>query len=320
MTKVSLPKRNEQGFYEMRFESIGGLGANVAGQILAEAAVLGMGLNGSNFSSYGSEKKGSVVRSFIRLGDPDREIRSNSPVERPHLLAIFHSALGTLPETTAGLYPDSVVIVNTRQDPAQARDRLQLAAGTVATLDALGLAIEAGSRVNTVMLGAVVRLSGFLDPDAVLATLNGTLGARYPALAEKNRQAFQLGYDRVRYEEFAADGRYPERPFQRFVSPIGYETATLGGALLTPGNTALKDLSVSRQGFRPVFLREKCIDCALCEFTCPDYSFRWVEGTDAKGRPAMVLEGINYQHCKGCLKCVEVCPTAALVAEREEGE
>ncbi|MGB9586763.1 MAG: ferredoxin, partial [Armatimonadota bacterium] len=35
-----LPATNEFGFYEMRFESIGGLGANVAGQMLAEALVL----------------------------------------------------------------------------------------------------------------------------------------------------------------------------------------------------------------------------------------------------------------------------------------
>ncbi|HET9232910.1 MAG TPA: 2-oxoacid:acceptor oxidoreductase family protein, partial [Candidatus Eisenbacteria bacterium] len=55
-------------FFELRFESIGGLGAHAAGQILASAAVLKMGMNGSHFSSYGSEKKGSLVRSFVRLG------------------------------------------------------------------------------------------------------------------------------------------------------------------------------------------------------------------------------------------------------------
>ena len=38
-----LPAKNELGFYEMRFESVGGLGANLAGQILAQAGVLGRG-------------------------------------------------------------------------------------------------------------------------------------------------------------------------------------------------------------------------------------------------------------------------------------
>ena len=53
-----LPQKNELGFFEIRLESIGGLGANLAGKMLAEAGVTGSGLNGSNFSSYGSEKKG----------------------------------------------------------------------------------------------------------------------------------------------------------------------------------------------------------------------------------------------------------------------
>ena len=38
-----------------------------------------------------------------------------------------------------------------------------------------------------------------------------------------------------------------------------------------------------------------------------------------KGKAAMVNAGLDYHHCKGCLRCVEVCPTNALVAglERE---
>ncbi|MNP52411.1 pyruvate flavodoxin oxidoreductase subunit delta [compost metagenome] len=32
----------------------------------------------------------------------------------------------------------------------------------------------------------------------------------------------------------------------------------------------------------------------------------------------MFLQGIDYQYCKGCLKCVEACPTTALSGEREE--
>ena len=58
--------RPRADLFEVRFESIGGLGAHVAGKIVAGAAVLRMNMNGSHFSSYGSEKKGSVVRSFIR--------------------------------------------------------------------------------------------------------------------------------------------------------------------------------------------------------------------------------------------------------------
>jgi pyruvate ferredoxin oxidoreductase gamma subunit len=31
----------------------------------------------------------------------------------------------------------------------------------------------------------------------------------------------------------------------------------------------------------------------------------------------MFLKGIDYQYCKGCLKCVTACPVEALSGERE---
>ena len=62
-----LPKKNELGFFEIRLRINWGLGANLAGKMLAEAGVFGLGLNGSNFSSYGSEKKGSPVKKFYPI-------------------------------------------------------------------------------------------------------------------------------------------------------------------------------------------------------------------------------------------------------------
>lgn len=32
----------------------------------------------------------------------------------------------------------------------------------------------------------------------------------------------------------------------------------------------------------------------------------------------MVNNGLDYYHCKGCLRCVEVCPTNALVTALEK--
>ena len=89
---VVAPK-NEFGYYEIRMESIGGQGANLASKILADVAIVDMGLNGISFASYGSEKKGTPVKAFIRLADPEDEIRINSPVIEPHLLVIFSTVL-----------------------------------------------------------------------------------------------------------------------------------------------------------------------------------------------------------------------------------
>lgn len=52
MTTVSRVRKLRIHQFEIRFESIGGLGAHAAGQIVASAAVLHMGLNGTIRREY----------------------------------------------------------------------------------------------------------------------------------------------------------------------------------------------------------------------------------------------------------------------------
>ncbi len=51
---------------------------------------------------------------------------------------------------------------------------------------------------------------------------------------------------------------------------------------------------------KPVFNRDICIDCQNCWVWCPDSSII--------SRDKQML-GIDYDHCKGCEVCSEVCPT-----------
>lgn len=83
---ISLPVTNENGSYEIRLESIGGLGANLCGKMLGELGALSLSLNSLSFSSYGSEKRGSPSMRMSAGCADDRPLRVNSPVTRPHLL------------------------------------------------------------------------------------------------------------------------------------------------------------------------------------------------------------------------------------------
>ena len=319
-TVATLPRTNEAGFYEIRFESIGGLGAHLAGQVLAEAGVLGMGLEGSHFSSYGSEKKGSAIRSYVRFGEPGHVVRTSSPVLRPHLVAIFHEALVRVRQVLSGLQPDGAVLVNTHRRPREEAERLGLTFGTIAVVDALRIALEEKTRINTAMLGAVTRVAGFIDRDAVRQAVARTFEKkRYFHLVEANVRTFDRGFEEVEIVDIG--GPSEGIPVASILPDLGYANAPIGGAIINVGNTITKNLSPSRQGVLPEFIREVCIDCGLCDMVCPDLCFVWGEGTDAKGRPAMVLRGIDYQYCKGCLKCVEVCPSTPLaLVERRETE
>jgi pyruvate ferredoxin oxidoreductase gamma subunit len=289
------------------------LGAHLAGQTLAEAGVLGMGLNGAHFSSYGSEKKGTPLRSFVRLAERDREVRTSSPIDRPHLVAVFHEALTRNKSVLEGLEEDGVLLLNTRRTPAEMAERLGIRGITVGTVDALAIALEEKTRINTAMLGAITRGMGFMDVEAVRQALTGTFKKRYAHLLEANLRTFDRGYSDVKLERIP--GEYnPVEPALGGPA-LGYLNAPLGGAILHPANSVAKDLSPSRLGSLPQFLQEYCNNCGLCDMVCPDMCFVWQEGADEKGRPGMILQGIDYQYCKGCLKCVEVCPVhpAALV-------
>ena len=312
-----LPKKNELGFFEIRLESIGGLGANLAGKMLAEAGVLGLGLNGSNFSSYGSEKKGSPVKSFIRFCDPDVEIRAHSPIEQPHVVGVFHEALYKTIDVVSGLAPDGILLVNSTRNFDEIKRDLKLEYGTLAIVDALQIAVEEKTKVNTAMLGALFRTCEFLDPESMKNIIRKTFEKKYPHLVEPNIRTFERGYTEVQFKTYETPVGAQGKSFSRPMPNLGYETQEIGGVITAQANSVLKDLSGSRQGFLPKFEIEQCINCAACDTVCPDLCFVWEAGEDKKGRKQMFLKGIDYQYCKGCLKCVEACPTTALSDLRE---
>jgi len=314
----TLPRVNELGFFEIRLESIGGLGANLAGKMLAEAGVVGSGFNGVSFSSYGSEKKGSPVKAHIRFCDTNMNIRDTTPVERPHVVGIFHENLSRTVNVISGIYEDSIVLVNSAKTPEQLKEKLKLLGGTIAVVDATGIALEEKNRVNMAMLGALFRLCDFLDPEFMKGIIRKSLEKKYPQSVEPALRTFERGYQEVTFQTFQLpEGAEMPKPQRWDIPMLGYETQPLGGMITNPGNSVLKDLSISRQGMMPHFIEEKCIHCAQCDTACPDFCFVWEEKLDPKGRPQMFLQGIDYQYCKGCLKCVTACPTDALVAARE---
>ena len=96
------------------------------------------------------------------------------------------------------------------------------------------------------------------------------------------------------------------------IAKWGYLNAPIGGINPCFGNSVTNDLSPSRQGYIPLFIKEKCINCGLCFSACPDMVFQFTRGK-FKGKDMMINQGLDYYHCKGCLRCVDVCPVNALV-------
>ena len=63
-----------------------------------------------------------------------------------------------------------------------------------------------------------------------------------------------------------------------------------------------------RTAGRPVADMTGCVNCLLCWLYCPDSAVIVVDG---------VFEGFDYDVCKGCEICVEMCPPQAIAMEAE---
>ncbi len=318
-------------YYEIRLESIGGLGANLCGKMLGELGLKYLGLNSTSFSSYGSEKTGTPVKGFVRYCREDMEIRVHYPVVEPDLLVIFHQALMKDETVWKGCTPDTVVIVATDegQDKGVGEEittfvhgQLDGKLGQFYSINAQKIAMETKSRINVVMLGAALKLMGVDNCKAGEEIIKEALGKKYPEALKGNLEGLVRGFQEVRpVENTQRDSNMNSKDSQteaiiaksNTTQPEwGYENAPIGGINPRFGNTVLSDLSPSRQGYIPILIKERCINCGLCHTTCPDMVFQFAKG-EYKGRQMMVNQGLDYYHCKGCLRCVDVCPVNALV-------
>jgi len=304
------------GFFEIRFESIGGLGAHAAGQILARAAVLKMNLNGSHFSSYGSEKKGSVVRSYVRLGAADKPIRTSAPIDSPDAMVVFHGALLQQDITIAGMKNAGVLIYNGSDGEVPALLEKIPAGARIVRVDATNIAIEELSRPNAVLLGTLTAMAPFLDADIVLETLTEKFAKRNPQAAAANERAFKRGASEYVLLEGVGKGA-GDLPAMRPSPVLGYRTAPIGGVIPYAGNTVSNDLSASRTGWMPLFTEKECVHCGLCATVCPDFCLVWTHEQTNGDVPKVRLKGIDYQYCKGCMRCIETCPTEAMTRVTE---
>lgn len=313
MNKRKLPVNDRTGYYEIRLESIGGLGANLCGKMLGELGVRYLNINSMSFSSYGSEKTGTPVKGYIRYCEKNKEIRVHSAVIHPDLLVLFHQELLSDKTVWEGCNQNTEVIigVNRGQEPSGA---FPVPIKRYHTVFAQEIAMEAHSRINMVMLGAIAKVLGFIKLEEAVQICKDTLGGKYPEALSGNLEGIRRGYDEVTLSEIkGGEESHCMRNVDTDGPEWGYVTAPKGGINLRLGNTVVTDLSPARQGYFPIFIKEKCINCGLCDTTCPDMVFQFVKG-QYQGKEMMVNKGLDYYHCKGCLRCVDICPVNALVS------
>jgi pyruvate ferredoxin oxidoreductase gamma subunit len=176
---------------EIRLHGRGGQGVVTAAELLAVAAFED-GKYAQAFPSFGSERMGAPVQSFVRIAD--HKIRARNQIDRPDYLIIQDSTLIRAIDVLSGLKDDGMVIVDTAQKPEElglkTKAKILTIPATEIALKILGKAIQ-----NTALMGAFAGATGLISVDAIKRSVK----KRFPGeMGEKNAEAVQTAYDIMR--------------------------------------------------------------------------------------------------------------------------
>ena len=163
---------------EIRWHGRGGQGVVTAGKMLADAA-LDSGQYFQAFPDYGPERAGAPIRAFTRISSGP--IHLHCQIEEPDVVLVLDPTLLEAVNVTDGLKEDGLLLVNTDESPAKVRDLTGFRTGKVFTVDATKIAMETLGReiTNTPMLGALVRATGLLSIEDLVAQTRKQFGDKF---------------------------------------------------------------------------------------------------------------------------------------------
>jgi len=190
-----------QKYFEVRWHGRGGQGAKTAALLFGEAA-METGKYIQAFPEYGPERTGAPVKSFNRLADGP--IRIHTQVLSPDVVVVLDSSLLDCLDVTDGLKEGGNLIINTQESAAEIGKKLASTKGfKLATVDASKIAMEILKRdvPNTVMLGAMVKVTGALEWEQMLTSIKQKLSVKFRGrteLIDGNIQAIKRAYDEVK--------------------------------------------------------------------------------------------------------------------------
>lgn len=291
-----LPVTDDLGCCNILFSALGGDGANMAAKLLFKIGCQEFDLDGGYDAKYGSEKKGTPTDVSVRFCAPDVPVRQSGPTDHPHFIVVFHADLIRPLELSRGLQESAVCIVNTADAPDIVRQTLRLHSGKIVCIDAARMAHDARSRLNMPLLAGLCHELGFADQ-----VIKRYIADQWPRAAEANLNAFDLALTGSSSKTYEPDGSFELEPAAVSRGPLGYLNMLNGGTVdALTHNTAGRDNRIAGRGKVPHFDKEACTSCGICLTVCSDPGgLLWKQGR---------MVGIDDAFCKGCMRCVEVCP------------
>ncbi len=272
---------------EIRIVGRGGQGVVTASKIIAIAAYL-EGYYSQSMPFFGAERRGALVKSFTRISD--KPIFRISQVYNPDVIMVLDPLIIKM-NVFSGLKSDGFAVINSKYPVNVCENVIYVDANEIATKHEI---ISGGIPVpNIPMLGAFLKANVPIRYETMLEAITQNFGKR-----EEIIESFDEGFRKSKFvKQRQRRKKMKERRRRRNKCEIPISFPSEGVA----GETKLWRFA------KPIIDAEKCNKCMNCWLHCP-------EGVIMEGEDSVI---INYDFCKGCLICVDVCKRNAIKTIQE---
>jgi pyruvate ferredoxin oxidoreductase gamma subunit len=295
----------------IRFHGRGGQGIKTAGRILG-SALFAEGLEVQDAPRYGAERRGAPIDCTVRAArDP---IHERGPVHRPDLVVVADDSLVGLPAAGVleGVGPDTVLLLASVESADEWVRRIAFPG----RLFALPMRVDdpAEARFAGVgCAGAAARCVGRIGRDTLAAAIRQELASLPDDVVQKSLERALDAFDFFADAEgCVAEGDGSLSDARPDWIELPFDDARVSAPHVHGAATSVQVRTGLWRTLRPVLDAERCHHCHwICSSQCPD----GVIAVTGEGEP-----DIDYDHCKGCMICVAVCPHHALAGVPERGE
>ena len=186
---------------QIRWHGRGGQGAKTAAGMVAEVAVTA-GRHAQGCPEYGAEREGAPIKAYTRISE--KPIRVHDAIYYPNVVVVLDETLLEGESVDEGLAQDGSLLVNTKKSPGEIRRNLALKGRKVYTIDATAIALEEIGRPipNTVMIGALLKVTGAVEAKAIEKNIRKKFGAKLSeGMLKGNIKAVERAFREVKGED-----------------------------------------------------------------------------------------------------------------------
>ncbi|MEM0214869.1 MAG: pyruvate ferredoxin oxidoreductase subunit gamma [Archaeoglobaceae archaeon] len=178
---------------EVRFHGRGGQGVVTAADFLAVAGFK-EGYYTLSFPTFGAEKRGTPVASFLRISDEPIAVRDE--VYNPDYVVVLDPSVFESVNVVSGLKSNGMLIANYPKGPEELRMNLKIE-NKIFTINATKMAMRILGRpiTNTAMVGAFAGATGIFKLETLIKTAEELFDGD---LLRKNKTLIEEAYNYMR--------------------------------------------------------------------------------------------------------------------------